>query len=67
MVSANVAPESTVFAVGHEGVGRSIFGMGFSAEYQLSEASSLGLSLRFEGDGSIGDGFRGDLNYRRRF
>jgi len=67
MVSANVAPESTVFAVGHEGVGRSIFGLGFSAEYQLSEASSLGLSLRFEGDGSMGDGFRGDLNYRRRF
>jgi autotransporter-associated beta strand protein len=67
MVSANVAPESTVFAVGHEGVGRTIFGMGFSAEYQLSEASSLGLSLRFEGDGSMGDGFRGDLNYRRRF
>ncbi|MEY5005576.1 MAG: hypothetical protein RI969_664 [Verrucomicrobiota bacterium] len=67
MVTANVAPESTAFTVGHEGVGRSIFGMGFSAEYQLSEASSLGLSLRVEGDGSLGDGFRGDLNYRRRF
>lgn len=67
MVTANVAPESTAFSVGHEGVGRSIFGLGFSAEYQLSEASSLGLSLRVEGDGSLGDGFRGDLNYRRRF
>jgi hypothetical protein len=67
MVSANVAPESTVFTVGHEGVGRSIFGMGFSAEYQLTETSSLGLALRVEGDGSLGDGFRGDLSYRRRF
>jgi autotransporter-associated beta strand protein len=67
MVTANVAPESTAFSVGHEGVGRSIFGVGFSAEYQLSEASSLGLNLRVEGDGSMGDGFRGDLNYRRRF
>ena len=67
MVTANVAPESTAFSVGHEGVGRSIFGVGFSAEYQLSEASSLGLNLRVEGDGSMGDGFRGDLSYRRRF
>ncbi len=67
MVSANVAPEDAVFTVGHEGVGRSIFGLGFSAEYQLSEASSLGLALRVEGDGSLGDGFRGDLSYRRRF
>ena len=67
LVSANVAPESTVFTVGHEGVGRSIFGIGLSADYQLTEQSGIGLSLRMEGDGNIADGFRGDLSYRRRF
>jgi hypothetical protein len=67
LVSANVAPEQTVFTVGHNGVGNSIFGLGLSAEYKMSKDTSLGLGLRFEGDDSMSDGFRGDINYRRRF
>jgi len=66
-ISANVAPEQTVFTVGHEGVGNTIFGLGLSSEYKINKDSSLGLGLRFEGDGSMSDGFRGDINYRRRF
>ena len=66
-VSANVAPEQTAFTVGHYGVGNSIFGLGLSAEYKINKDSSLGFGLRFEGDDSMSDGFRGDINYRRRF
>jgi autotransporter-associated beta strand protein len=66
-VSANVAPEQTVFTVGHYGVGNSIFGLGLSAEYKINKDSALGFGLRFEGDDSMSDGFRGDINYRRRF
>ena len=66
-VESSVLTEDLRTTVTHRGNGNDILGLGLSAAYELDPKSTLGLGLRFEGDGGFSDGFRADLSYRRNF
>ncbi len=66
-VQSSVRTEEVSTTVAHLGNGNNILGLGLKAVYQLDEKANLDFGVRFEGDGSLSDGARFDIGYRRNF
>jgi hypothetical protein len=66
-VQSSVRTEEVSTTVAHLGNGKNILGLGLKAVYQLDPQSTIDFGVRFEGDGSLSDGARFDVGYRRNF